>query len=48
MKMIGISRFAAASSHEIEAALARQSDIDHQASGAVQRIGFEKVGNGGK
>ena len=33
---------------EIEAALPRQSDVEHQAGGAIRRIGPEKVGNGGK
>src|SRR5262245_60623776 len=33
---------------EIEAALAGQSDIEHQASGAIRWIGLEEVGNGGK
>src|SRR5262249_30332530 len=33
---------------QIEAALTRQSDVEHQAGGAVRRGRSEKVGNGGK
>ena len=33
---------------QIEAALPRQSDIEHEAGGAIGRIGVEEVGNGPK
>jgi hypothetical protein len=49
MKMIGSSRFAAASSRlEIDAALPRQSHVEHQAGGTIGWIGLEEVGNGRK
>ena len=33
---------------EIEAALPRQSHVEHQTAGAIGQIGLEKVGNGRK
>ena len=33
---------------KIETALPRQSDVEHQAGGAIRRIGLEKIGNGRK
>jgi len=49
MKMIGISRFAAASSRlKIKAASSRQSDVEHQANGTIRRVGLKKLGDGRK